>query len=136
MIIVYSYYCIDILHKGHLEMLQNAKGIAGQEGKLIVGVLTDKAIMEKKPKPVLCFEERVDIARSIKYIDLVIVQETYTPLPNIRVLKPDVLMESTSHTEDQSEIEQAMKDIGGRIIRIPYFPNHSSALIKGKLSNG
>jgi len=48
--IVYSYYVLDIVHKGHLIMMQNAKAIAGENGKLIIGILTDEAVMEKKPQ--------------------------------------------------------------------------------------
>jgi len=54
--IVYSYYVLDIVHKGHLLMMKNAKAIAGEDGKLIVGILTDEAVMEKKPKPTMPFE--------------------------------------------------------------------------------
>ncbi len=59
--IVYSYYVLDIVHKGHLLMMKNSKAIAGEDGKLITGILTDEAAMEKKPKPVLSFEERIDL---------------------------------------------------------------------------
>ena len=45
MILVYAYVCGDILHEGHLLQLENAKAMGD---KLIVGVLTDEAIMEKK----------------------------------------------------------------------------------------
>jgi len=60
--LVYSYYVLDIVHKGHLLMMKNAKAIAGEDGKLIVGILTDEAVMEKKPKPILSFEDRVNLA--------------------------------------------------------------------------
>jgi len=129
MIIVYSYYVLDIIHKGHLEMLQNAKSVAGKDGRLIVGILTDEATMEKKPKPVLSFEERVDLARSIKYIDLVVAQETYSPLNNLQNIRPDILMESSSH-ELKSDVKDFMKNTGGQILVIPYFPGHSSTQIK------
>ena len=135
MILVYSYYVLDIVHKGHLEMLQNAKAIAGHNGRLIVGILTDNAAMEKKPKPTLPFEERVELARSIKYVDVVVSQETYSPLTNIITLKPDVLMESDSHTPD-IKVQQTMESWGGVIIRIPYFPEHSSTHIKEMIKNG
>lgn len=49
--IVYSYYVLDIVHKGHLEMMKNAKAIVGADGKLIVGILTDEAVMEKNQNP-------------------------------------------------------------------------------------
>ena len=132
--IVYSYYILDIVHRGHLKMLENAKAIAGKDGKLIVGILTDEAVMEKKPRPVLSFDERFDLANALKYIDLVVAQETYSPLPNVKKIKPDILMESTSHNE--KEIEKArkfMEKIGGEVIVIPFFPSQSSANIKNQI---
>lgn len=135
MIIVYSYYVLDIVHKGHLEMLRNAKAMAGKEGRLIVGILTNDAIMEKKSKPILSFEERIELARSIKYVDLVVVQKTYSPLINLQIIKPDILMESNSHKPEQ-DVEDFMKSIGSRIIIIPYFPGHSSTQIKKDVKDG
>lgn len=132
--IVYSYYCLDIVHKGHLLMMKNAKAIAGKDGKLIVGILTDEAVMEKKAKPIVSFEDRVELARAIKYVDLVVAQETYSPMPNVMKIKPDILMESTSHSEKDIEMyEKYMKKIGGRVIAIPYYPYHSSTGIKNKI---
>lgn len=129
--IVYSYYVLDIVHTGHLLMMKNAKAIAGEDGKLIVGILTDEAVMEKKAKPILSFEERMELASAIKYVDVVVAQETYSPLQNIMKIKPDVLMESASH--DEEEIEKAreyMESINGQVIVIPYFPSQSSTSIK------
>ena len=134
MIIVYSYYVLDIIHKGHLEMLRNAKAIAGSDGRLIVGILTDEAAMEKKPKPILSFEERVEIAHAIKYVDLVVTQETYSPLNNILAIQPDILMESNSHATDY-KVKQVIEDLGGRIICLPYFPEYSSTKIKKEICN-
>jgi len=136
-IIVYSYYVLDIIHSGHLLMMKNAKTMAGPDGKLIVGILTDKAAMEKKPKPIISFEERMEIASSIKYVDIVVAQDTYSPLPNAIRIKPDILMESTSHTEEAiQEAEAVMKKINGRVVVLPYYPSQSSTsiknLIKGK----
>ena len=115
--IVYSYYVLDIVHKGHLIMMQNAKAIAGEDGKLIVGILTDEAVMEKKSKPVISFEDRIELASAIKYVDLAVAQETYSPLPNVIKIKPDVLMESSSHAEEEVEkVRKYMESIGGKVI--------------------
>lgn len=135
MFIVYSYYVLDIIHKGHLEMLQNAKAMAGKDGRLVVGILTDEAVMEKKPKPILSFEERVELARSIRCVDLVVTQKNYSPLKNISIIKPNILMESSSH-EVEERVELMMESLGGRIIRIPYFPDHSSIQIKKDIKDG
>ncbi|MCK4652991.1 MAG: adenylyltransferase/cytidyltransferase family protein [Candidatus Cloacimonetes bacterium] len=132
--IVYSYYVLDIVHRGHLKMMENAKAIAGKDGKLIVGILTDEAVMEKKPKPILSFDERFDLANALKYVDLVVAQETYSPLPNVKKIKPDILMESTSHDEEAiEEARKFMEKIGGEVIIIPHFPSQSSANIKNQI---
>ncbi len=132
--IVYSYYVLDIVHKGHLLMMKNAKAIAGEDGKSIVGILTDNAVMEKKPKPTLSFEDRIELASAIKYVDLAVGQETYSPLPNVKKIKPDILMESSGHTEEAiEEAREVMESIGGKVIVIPYFPTQSSSKIKSKI---
>ena len=80
--IVYAYFVLDIVHRGHLMMLKNSKAIAGPEGRLIVGIVSDKAVLEKKGKvPVLDFSERLELANSIQYVDLVVGQKNYTPRP-------------------------------------------------------
>ncbi len=132
--LVYSYYVLDIVHKGHLLMMKNAKAVAGEDGKSIVGILTDEAVMEKKPKPILSFEDRVELASAIKYVDLAVAQETYSPMPNVMKIKPDVLMESSSHTEEAiKEAREYMESIGGKVIVVPYYPTQSSTGIKNKI---
>lgn len=134
--LVYSYYVLDIVHKGHLLMMRNAKAIAGEDGKLIVGILTDAAVMEKKPRPVLSFEDRMDLASAIRYVDVVVAQETYSPLPNVRRIQPDILMESSSHSEEAiEEAREYMASINGRVIVLPYYPSESSTHIKDEIRN-
>ena len=133
--LVYSYFVLDIIHRGHLMMLKNSKAIAGPEGRLIVGIVSDEAVLEKKGKlPVLNFSERLELAASIKYIDLVVEQKNYTPYDNVKNIAPNILMESNSHSEDQIDMgRQIMNDLGGRVIVMPYFENQSSTLIKSKI---
>ena len=134
--IVYSYYVLDIVHKGHLVMMKNSKAMAGKDGKLIVGILTDEAVMEKKPKPILSFEERMDLAGAIKYVDGVVAQSSYSPLENVKNIRPDILMESSSHEEaDIGKCRDYIESIGGRVIVIPYYPSQSSTSIKKTINN-
>lgn len=132
--IVYSYYCLDIIHPGHLLQMKNAKRLAGKDGISILGILTDEAVMEKKPCPIIPFEERIAIAEAIGYADIVVPQATYSPHPNCLKMKPDILMESASHSEELIEqSRQIMRSIGGRVICTPYFPTQSSTAIKEKI---
>lgn len=127
-IIVYCYVCGDILHKGHIEYLKNCKALGD---KLIVGVLTDAAVMEKKPRPAMSFDERFDLVRSLKWVDLAVAQNTYSPLDNVMALKPDILVETTDHKKQPAN--EFMQSIGGRVLVMPYYPDHSSTEIKNKI---
>ena len=134
--IVYSYFVLDIVHRGHLMMLKNSKAIAGPDGRLIVGIVSDEAVLEKKGKsPVLDFSERLELANSIQYVDLVVGQQDYTPYQNVKMIAPNILMESESHDDAHiKESKKLMDELGGRVIVMPYFHNQSSTLIKSKIS--
>jgi len=71
-IIGYTSGVYDLFHIGHLNLLKNAKGLCD---KLIVGVSVDKLVEYKNKRSVIPFEERLEIVRSIKYVDAAIPQE-------------------------------------------------------------
>jgi len=126
--IVYAYVVADLLHIGHIIALENAKKYGD---KLIVGVLTEKATMEKKPKPILSLDERIRLVKSLKCVDIVVAQETYTPDENLKKFKPDLLMESDSHSEkDLKKTRRFAKSIGCEVIITPYYSKQSSTNIK------
>ena len=85
--IVYAYVVADLLHAGHVHALANAKALGD---KLIVGVLTDEAVMEKKSKPTISFAERLTLVRSLSCVDCVVPQITYSPINNIKMIQQDV----------------------------------------------
>jgi len=127
----YCYLVADLLHIGHLKHLQACKGLCD---KLIAGILTDGAVMEKKPKPIISFGERLEMVKNVKFVDVAVKQETYSPLPNVKQLQPDILFESTSH--DQVALEEAqcvMDKLNGRVIAMPYYAGQSVTSIKNKI---
>ena len=129
--IVYAYVVADLLHVGHVLALENAKEFAEKDGKLIVGVLTDEATMEKKLKPVMPFSERMRVIKALKCVDLVVAQDTYSPIKNILTIKPDILMESDSHTEeDLKQTQKAADYVNCEIKMLPYYPERCSTKIK------
>ena len=133
--IVYSYYVMDLLHTGHILMLKNSKAIAGPDGRLVVGIVSDEAVKRQKGRlPLLCFHERLELAQSISYVDLVVQQKEYSPLENVKKIKPDILMESESHSDAQLlASRELMKSIGGKTMIMPYFEGQSSTKIKNKI---
>ncbi len=135
--IVYSYYVLDIVHRGHLLMMKNSKAIAGENGRLIVGIVSDEAVIAQKgSSPILSFSERLELAQSIRYVDLVVEQKDYSPIENVRKIKPTILMESESHDEDRiTEGRELMDTLGGKLIVMPYYLGQSSTAIKKQIAS-
>lgn len=130
---LYCYLVADLFHIGHLKHLKRAK----KEGNYVIaGILTDKATQEKKDKPLISYKERAAIIQAIKYVDKVVVQNTYSPIPNILKIKPDIVMESTSHNkEDIKKVIEVVKSYGGKVIINPYYIQQSSSKIKERIKN-
>ncbi len=129
--IVYAYVVADLLNIGHVTFLETAKKLAGLEGKLIVGVLTDEATMGKKPKPILSFNERSRIVQALRCVDEVVAQKTYSPLDNVKEIRPDILIESESHTKEAiQDARKVVESYDGKIIVFPYYSGQSSTKIK------
>ena len=123
----YCYICGDILHKGHREHLRNCKTICEKgNALLVVGVLSDKAIVERKPHPALPYHERFDAVKP--YADIIVCQDEYSPLKNCMALRPSVLFESTSHKDFPAN--NFMKSIGGQVLILPYYSEESSSRLK------
>ena len=134
--IVYAYVVADLLHIGHVLALENAKNLAGPDSKLIVGVLTDEATMEKKQKPTITFGERMKLIKALRCVDAVVPQESYSPIPNVKTIKPDILMESSSHTDEElRKTYQICEMLGCKVIVMPYYPEQSSTKIKEDVKN-
>ncbi len=129
--LVYTYMVLDIVHRGHLAMIAAGRRAAGPDGTLVLGILTDEAAMERKPMPLLSYEHRAEIAAGLKHVDRVIAQTRYSPIENVLALRPDTLMESTSHRAGDIEMARSvMRDLGGEVEIIPYMDGVSSTQIK------
>ena len=134
--IVYSYYTIDILHIGHIRHMGFCKSLVGKDGVSIVGIVSDDAIKNKKGKqPIVGELERMEIAYNLKHNDYAVFQEDYSPIENIRKIRPDIVVESTDHNpEDVENVRKVIEDeLNGRLVISPYYPNKSSSEIKKKI---
>ena len=76
---------IDVLHHGHINLIKKAS----KNCNLIVGLLTDKAVVKKKRIPALDFKNRKKILENIKGVHKVIPQTEWDYSKNIKYLKPD-----------------------------------------------
>jgi phosphoenolpyruvate mutase len=132
--IVYVAMSADLLHPGHINILEIASGY----GEVVVGLLTDSAIASYKRLPFMTFSQRQIVVQNVKNVSRVIPQETLDYVPNLIALKPDYVV----HGDDwksgvQSGTRQGVIDAlclwGGELIEVPYTKGISSTALIGAM---
>lgn len=128
MIIGYTSGVYDLFHIGHLNLLKNAKGMCD---RLIVGVTTDDLSLYKGKKPLIPFNDRIEILRSIKYVDAVVPQETMDKAQMCKKVKASMLFvgDDWYGTPKWNVIENDLNTLGIKVIYFPYTKGVSSTII-------
>jgi rfaE bifunctional protein nucleotidyltransferase chain/domain len=115
--IIYTFGVFDLLHPGHLNMLEIAKSYGT---KLVVGVVGDDAVKKLKgnDRPIQKVEDRMRIVGSLRCVDEVMLQEDYDPIPNMEKVNPDILVKG----DDWAYIpgEDWIKEHGKKLIKPRY----------------
>jgi phosphoenolpyruvate mutase len=124
---IYLGMSLDILHHGHINIIQNAQ----KYGEVIVGLLTDHAISEYKRLPYLTWENRKKIVENIKGVSLVVPQEEWDYSPNILKYKPDFMIHGTDWNDGpmlpfRDLALDALNSYGGKLIEVEYTKGVSS----------
>ena len=132
MIIGYTSGVYDLFHIGHLNLLKNARGMCD---RLVVGVTTDDLSMYKGKKPLVPFEDRVEIVRAISYVDAVVPQESMDKAAMCKKLKASLLFvgDDWFNTPKWEVIEAELAEIGIRVVYFPYTKGVSSTIISATL---
>lgn len=133
MIIGYTAGVFDLFHIGHLNLLKNAKGFCD---KLVVGVTVDDLVAYKGKCAVIPFEDRIEIVRSIKYVDAAVPQYDMDKLLACKKLGASVLFvgDDWYATDKWKEYEQKFDRENIKIIYFPYTKGISSTRISSKLN--
>lgn len=134
---IYLGMSADLIHPGHLNIIANARKLVNELGcdaKIVVGLLTDKAIASYKRLPCMTWEQRKVIIENIKGVDEVIAQETLDYIPNLLKLKPAYVIHGDDWKEGvQAKTRQRIVDTisewGGKVIDVPYTKGFSSTLL-------
>lgn len=135
---VYVGMSADIVHHGHINILNEAR----KHGRVIVGLLTDRAIASYKRVPLLTWEQRRIIVESLKGVDEVVPQEELDYVPNLRKYRPDVVVHGTDWREGiqqrtRARVIEALAEWGGELVEPEYTPDVSSTkLITNELQRG
>ena len=128
MIIGYTTGVYDLFHIGHLNLMKNAKGMCD---KLIVGVTVDELVAYKGKKAMIPFEDRIEIVRSIKYVDAAVPQYDMNKLEACKKLGAQYLFvgDDWYGTEKWKAYEKEFEAEGIKIIYFPYTKGVSSSQI-------
>ncbi|WP_448211277.1 adenylyltransferase/cytidyltransferase family protein [Colwellia sp. MEBiC06753] len=131
----YTTGVFDMFHIGHLNVLKRAKLECDY---LIVGVTSDELSMAaKNKKPIIPFNERMEIVEAIKFVDEVIPQTSYDKMEAWNNLKFDRMFvgDDWKGTEKWQKIEQEFAELGVEILYFPYTTHTSSTILRKALGD-
>jgi len=126
--IVFTNGCFDLLHRGHLHILTEAKKLGDL---LIVAVNSDRSVRTLKgaSRPILSLEERAELLAALEVVDYVTSFEELEPCPLIAALRPDVLVKGGDWGRDGVVGRDLVEAQGGRVAVIPYLHGFSTSKI-------
>ena len=118
---VYLAMSADIIHHGHINVINEAKKL----GEVTVGILTDEVIASYKRYPLLNFAQRKSIIENIRGVDRVIAQSTLDYVPNLEEVKPDYVVHGNDwRTGIQQNVRQRVIETlskwGGELVEVEY----------------
>lgn len=121
---VYTCFCTDIIHDGHLNIIEEAK----KRGRVIVGCLSDEALIRYNKFPTICQDERIKLYRSINGVEEVVIQNDMLYDDVITLIQPDYVVHGDNWLKGpertiRNHVEELLKSYGGEVIDIPYTYN-------------
>ncbi|MDX2479021.1 MAG: adenylyltransferase/cytidyltransferase family protein [Desulfuromusa sp.] len=132
-IIGYTTGVFDLFHVGHLRILQKAKSRCD---RLIVGVSTDGLVETyKNKKPVIPFEERIEIVSALKCVDEVVPQTHRDKIAAYHEIKFDVMFVGSDWKGSElfNEVETELAGYGVNVVYFEYTNNVSSTSLQSTL---
>ena len=121
---VYTCFCTDIIHAGHLNIIEQAC----KYGKVIVGALSDEALIKYNKFPTISLEERIKLYESLEGVDKVVVQNNMMYDEVIEELHPDYVVHGDNwkagpESAIRENVLKCLASYGGEFIEVGYTYN-------------
>ncbi|SDX59268.1 phosphoenolpyruvate phosphomutase [Ruminococcaceae bacterium YAD3003] len=121
---VYTCFCTDVIHEGHLNIINEAKKL----GKVIVGCLSDEALIRYNKFPTISQEDRVELYKALEGVEEVVIQNDMLYNDVIPEIKPDYIVHGDNwkagpEKSIRDHVELLLKEYGGKLVDIPYTYN-------------
>lgn len=132
---VYIAMSADIIHQGHLNVLNEGRKL----GEIIVGLHTDDVIRGYWRNPIMKYEERKEVVSNIKGVISVIPQDSLDQVQNLIKLKPDYVLHGDdwkegSQKELREKVIDTIKEWGGELVEVPYTQGVSISKLDEELA--
>jgi D-beta-D-heptose 7-phosphate kinase/D-beta-D-heptose 1-phosphate adenosyltransferase len=126
--VVFTNGCFDLLHRGHVHMLREAKA---RGDVLIVAINSDRSVRSIKGprRPVLPEDDRVELIAAMEMVDYVVLFDEPDPYALIAALTPDVLVKGGDWSADKIIGADLVEQKGGRVEVVPYLRGFSTSEI-------
>jgi len=118
--------CFDLLHAGHLALLEAAR----HEGDaLVVAINSDASVRRLKGegRPLVPEVERAEALAALEAVDRVVVYDEDTPVAVVKALLPDVLVKGADWAADEIVGRAEVEAAGGRVVRVALVPGRSTS---------
>jgi D-beta-D-heptose 7-phosphate kinase/D-beta-D-heptose 1-phosphate adenosyltransferase len=126
--IVFTNGCFDLLHPGHLSLLNFAKGLGDI---LVLAINSDAAVRRLKGpgRPVVAEHDRAAMLGALACVDAVTIFDEDTPLECIRCVQPEVLVKGQDYRIDEVVGRDIVEAGGGRVVLAPLLPDYSTTAL-------
>lgn len=132
-ILVFTNGCFDIIHRGHIEYLNEAKKLGDF---LLVAVNSDRSVKKIKGenRPINPQQDRAVVLDNLKPVDGVIIFDEETPYELIKLIVPDVLVKGGDWKVEEIVGSDIVLTHGGRVISLSFIENYSTTAIIKKIT--
>lgn len=126
--IVFTNGCFDILHPGHIRLLEAARNLGDI---LVLAINTDRSVRQNKGhgRPIIPEAERAEVAAALSAVDYVVLFDDATPREIVSCVKPDVLVKGSDWGADEIVGRKEVEAAGGRVVSLPLEPGYSTSSI-------
>jgi D-beta-D-heptose 7-phosphate kinase / D-beta-D-heptose 1-phosphate adenosyltransferase len=122
---VFTNGCFDILHRGHITYLNQAKALGDV---LIVGLNGDGSVGRLKGagRPINPVEDRLHVLAALSCVDHIVCFDEDTPHELIRLIRPDVYVKGGDYSREMLPEALVVESLGGTVEILPYVEDRST----------
>ncbi|EQA53452.1 D-glycero-beta-D-manno-heptose 1-phosphate adenylyltransferase [Leptospira kmetyi] len=130
--IVFTNGCFDLVHKGHVTYLSQARELGDF---LWVGLNADSSVKRLKgeQRPVVSEEDRAILLSNLRFVDAVTIFSQDTPLDLIRLVKPSIHVKGGDYKVEELPETPIVRQFGGEVKILPFVPGKSTSLLIEKI---